>query len=292
MHAPKAYFLLPNTDIVPNTLIHLGQIVTALREPHRPLSPPLQPTPQTYTTQKENFTLSTQSHQKANVALLAQFLAQLGSPVSGNVSVEHEKGDATQWNINELQTTFIEPTNEYIERSIQRPEVQAALQGKLVGNAVYIITGLKIARGASYARATGRSCRVSSGISIDASALAGVPVSAGPEVGTQASKHESEACGLCSDVVWAVRMRKIHLSFWDKEMVLKDVFGGELCSYGDVAPRRDAIERTAGDDVASRKEVENADLEEDDLGVRYTPRGFRTTAAEDEFGEACAVFWQ
>lgn len=143
---------------------------------------------------------------------MAQFLAQLGSPLSGGASIEFSKGEEADWRIKELETVFMEPTKEYVERSIERPDMQAMLRKNRVGGgAVYIITGLKIARGASYSTSTSRKVQVSTEVVLDAAALVGIPVSTGPELGVGSEKMEKESCAMCSDFAWAVRMRKIRL---------------------------------------------------------------------------------
>ncbi|KAF2107481.1 hypothetical protein BDV96DRAFT_301997 [Lophiotrema nucula] len=289
----KAYFLLPNTSIAPNTLIHLGQIIATPREPHRPLSPPLQPSPKTYQSAEFNYTFSKSTSSKTSISLVAQFLAQLGSPLSGNAGVELSKKKAAHWTFGKLETVYIEPDDAYITNSIQDPKVKAILEaGKLASNAVYMVTGMKIAYGASYARYTSSNMRTDSGLSVDATMLAGAPVSAGPEVAVQKSRDVIESCEGCTDFVWAVRLRRIRLTFLEKEVVHREVYGGQLSSvHSNMGELQVPSMIDSDEDLDEGKELEGAVLDEEDTGLAFIPRGCLSATVVDEDEEPCVAFY-
>ncbi|KAF1958494.1 hypothetical protein CC80DRAFT_592177 [Byssothecium circinans] len=298
----KAYFILPNTDIAPNTLIKLCQIVPSIREAHRAISPP-QPIPAASATTgvKTDYTLSISSTQNIRVGPVAHFLAQLGSPVSGALELERSKKKSSTWTFKTLETTSFEPTLEYIHTSISSAAAKQALKktmkNPLVRNAVYMITALKIARGASYSTSTSRSSDTKSTLTVDANALAGVPVSAGPQAGIKETAGESEDMGHCSDFVWAVRTRRIRLGGLDVRVKVGDVYGGDLHGYGEGSGEGDDDDfgGVDGSDEEEVVEVEKGELEAFDLGVGLGVgdqlEGFVKKVVVDEGGEQCAVLW-
>lgn len=286
---PKVYFILPNTDIAPNTAIQLGQIVPSLREAHRALFAP--GTLKSFTATKHDFKLSLSDASSISTGLLARFLAQLSNPVSGRFNIEKSANTTTHWAFNSIDTIFFEPNQDYIDGIVENTLVQKHLT-KTKLSAVYIVTGLKIARGASYSRFASNTLGSNAKIKFDATALTGTPVSAGSSLAGKITHTEQESCTSCSDFVWAIRIRKVRISFWSKRLTSRQVCGGELSS---------CVENTSGgindgwdvneESEDEEREIEEIELEGVDLGVRYTPKGFRKTNMVDEFGEECAGLW-
>ncbi|KAJ4304851.1 hypothetical protein N0V90_000379 [Kalmusia sp. IMI 367209] len=244
----KAYFLLPDTEIAPDTLIQLGQIVPSVRELRQAIGiiQPLKSA--TYSSIKTGYEYSTASTTDFSIGLFAQFLARLGSPASGRLRTDKE----------------------YIDRSVQGEHINARLaEGKWVGNAVYIVT----------AKA-----------SINPTILVGVPISEGPKANLELSSSVKETYNFSFDFVWAVRVRKIHLSFWGKKLVVKDVFGGQLCGVesGSEGPYLDDMcKKPVGD--SKEKELNGVEVEVVVLRVHYTPKKFNKGTGRDEFGKECVV---
>lgn len=286
---PKVYFILPNTDIAPNTAIQLGQIVPSLREAHRALFAP--GTLESFTATKHDFKLSRSDASSISAGLLARFLAQLSSPVSGRFNIEKSADTTTHWAFKSIDTIFFEPSQGYVDGIVENTLVQKHLI-KMKLSAVYITTGLKIARGASYSRFASNALGGNAKINIDATALTGIPVSAGSSLAEKISHMEQESCTSCSDFVWAVRMRKVRISFWSKRLVSRQIRGGELSSCAENT--NGSIDDGWGVNEESEdeeREIEGIELEGVDLGVRYTPKGFRKANVVDEFGEECAGLW-
>ena len=72
----------------------------------------------------------------------------------------------------------------------------------------------------------------------------------------------------------------------------RQIRGGELSSCAE--NKNGSIDDGWGVNEGSEdeeREIEEIELEGVDLGVRYTPKGFRKTNMVDEFGEECAGLW-
>lgn len=105
MHTRKTYFILPTTDYT-TTHIQLGQIITNLHLPYRPLSAPLNtpafPLPTPSTAFKAHWTFSHASALSGSLGLQAQILAQLGSPIGADATVSGERSESARWVVERL----------------------------------------------------------------------------------------------------------------------------------------------------------------------------------------------
>ncbi|KAF2637319.1 hypothetical protein P280DRAFT_531116 [Massarina eburnea CBS 473.64] len=167
-----------------------------------------------------------------------------------------------------LEPTFFSPTQAFIDQSIQNLAAAQTLNKKIVGNALYIIAGLKIAHGASYTRASSNTVSASAIARADTSTLTGVPFTAGLQVGVEKKGCEREVVGHCTDFVWAIRTRKIRLSFWDGRAKVEDVYGGDLHGVeGNNDFDFSGIGDSDEDEDDGEKEVEKGEIELSDLGL-------------------------
>jgi hypothetical protein len=202
-----------------------------------------------------------------------------------------QKSSTTHWRFHALETYSFELSQTYINTLLTHSATKHALT-KSKCAALYIISGLKIARGASYTRSETNTRGTTLDVSVDVTGVTGVPVSFGPELKASAFTIEKESVAACEDFVWAARYRKIRVSFWSRNKVIgKDVFGGELVSRDGNGEEGDAEGFSDEEDEEVDVEVEEAELEEGDVGVGFTPRGWRKEGGRDEDGVECVVVW-
>lgn len=118
-------------------------------------------------------------------------------------------------------------------------------------------------------------------------------MSAGPELGVERERKNVETCSSCSNFVLAVRVRKIKLSFREKNVVVEDLFEGELNSYGNEVdgPRFSDMNDSDKEGDDAEREIKDVEAEDWALGAMYTPRGFKNEIVIDKDGEGCALFW-
>ncbi|KAF8853858.1 hypothetical protein BDZ45DRAFT_693909 [Acephala macrosclerotiorum] len=172
----KSYFLAPSIDFAPDGLIKPGQIVSSLKTPHIAIGNPVPP-PILHSGYLENWEDERRRSVSGSIGIFTQFLANflgLGGDVAGNI----EREDSTIWRFRRLDTYFVVPDKAYIEVSMSEPGVKKFFE-EHPDTASYMITGVKIARGAELIRSRRRVLGADGQFGIDAT-TAGVPVSGGP----------------------------------------------------------------------------------------------------------------
>lgn len=97
-------------------------------------------------------------------------------------------------------------TPAYVEKVFAAPAVQTYLSVTKRAKPVYVVTGLKVARGASMesSRSVTKGARLKLGF-----AHPGVPIEGGPDVGVSRTREEGVSFQESSDFVIAVRVEKI-----------------------------------------------------------------------------------
>jgi hypothetical protein len=273
MYERKTYFILPTSDYS-TTHIKLGQIVTNIRLPYRPLSSPLNtttsPLPEVTQAFKANYTFDHSKAISGALGVQAQFLAQLGSPIGADAEVSHERGDAAKWIIDRLETEFIEPTQKYVEDSVLTvPKVKGWLDQRKLTGAVYMVTGVKIAKGVKFANKKVRKVGVGGAATVDLTALTSAPMSAGPTGELEKAVEVAESYTSCSDFVWAYRVQRVYISWFGGKVKAKEKVGGDLAGVGSGYEAEEDDE----DEEGEPQEIGKVALE-GDVGTDMVPNGF------------------
>ncbi|CAG8960112.1 hypothetical protein HYFRA_00010591 [Hymenoscyphus fraxineus] len=203
----KSWFIMRYPHFPPES-IKLGQLITDPTEPHILLDPSgLEASPAnlpSYRTLEEHFEWEATSSPSGHGGLSA---AADGVPLSAEISGEFKKTQTDWAKFGSLETQLIIPTSEFVKDSMMRPVVRQELGKSLLLKRVFMITGVKIARGAS----TGRETSCSSGgiFKVGVTPTPTIPVSLGPSGGFGKSKSES-VTSQGSDFVWAFSLRQIY----------------------------------------------------------------------------------
>src|SRR5579862_2168369 len=205
--ATKTYFLAPNFDFVPDRYIDLGRIITDPSDPGTSLNPdgPKPPPSSVQTSTQKNWEKVIEQCRKAKIGVWARFAGQFGIGDT-SVSVDSVKNDV--YKFRELETRIFQPTDEYIEETVQYPQVARFAQKNRYRKPIFMITGVKIARGANISKEVARVRELSAKTGIYGM-LGGV--SADLTGGGEASglQREKESFEAPSDFVFAFRLRKI-----------------------------------------------------------------------------------
>ena len=154
------------------------------------------------------------------IGVWAQFAAMiLGIGADAIVSWSRDKAEVFQFD--ELETAFFNPGPEYVQDSVVGPERTAVSEWvkKNRGKPVYMITGVKIARGAQHLRSRMRGVDFEFKPGVDATPFVGVPVSGGPLVGAARTKGDATWFSNSSDFVFAYRLRRIIIK---RQLVTKE----------------------------------------------------------------------
>ena len=291
--AQRTYFPMPNFDYPPDDLVLLGQIITSRETPFRALASPLEPLPRVQQSHKTDWRNEVHQTQRGSVGFWVQFLASvvgLGADVS--VSWLSENEDCLQFK--RLDTSFFQPDDEYVRNSVLGRGREAVVRyvKKNPRKPVYMITGVKIARGARHVRKMRSKPGVEAKIGASAAPFTGVPVEGGPMGSFEKETGETVQFAGSSDFVYAYRLRRIIVALRTGKVSGGDfVTGARVYTFGEngeeATPER--REDSAGD--PREEEIDNIFLAEDDFGADgYIPHEAPfVDITEDDDGAPCRL---
>lgn len=216
--SPKPlYFLMPEFTIPPppDGPIQLGSIIEEIASVQRPINGTslggVGPVDST-TEQKMNYRFETSYDDSSD---FRSFLRQWG------LGIDADRRLRKIVMIDCLETIQFSPTMDFIHQCLGQDEVKQRLKGRLY-KSLYMITGMKIARGAGVSRTERET-------SAGADILGGLGVSAGMSAVQEVTA--STAFGTSSDCIVAVRLRRIKfrrrlLSRKPGELIVEDYTNG------------------------------------------------------------------
>ena len=209
----KTYFLAPNFDYPPSSNISLGRIWTDPSDPGTCINPdgPL-PFPSNMQVQhghKTDWRNKTGGQHKGVIGIWARFLQVVGIDAEASVTWQNSNGDTYEFK--RLDTEFIDPTTEFYTQSVLAPSVAEYIIETKFKKSIYMITGVKIARGADVEQARSKEAGTHLKAGVDGT-TAGSPVAVGPEVTISSSNSETTSSKGSSDFVFAYRLREIYYS--------------------------------------------------------------------------------
>lgn len=209
MASVRTYILTPNFDHDPSSSpIQIGNLIADPLKPTKYLSLPPSPPP-TKTTSQTSLSLSRSWGSSMNAGVWTNFLSFAETSVKGSNGVELTQS----FDIDALETRQLrdEPQDDdpALLTRLQEPKVQAAIRSGLYGaRPVYLISGLKIARGLTVQREEKRTRGAAVG--------GGVPIikgiSAGADIGrekTTGASSSFKAAGEEGEVIFAYQVHVI-----------------------------------------------------------------------------------
>lgn len=210
------YFLAPSCDFPADGLIALGSIIVHPKTPqkslnHRDNQRVAVPADDLQESFKDNWEDAIKTARHNKVTLWASFL-QMILGFGTDVSVGVKQGRDDIYKFRQLETKFFEPNAAYIENSLKAEGVVAYISATRFKKPVYMVTGVKVARGASVTSKTLNGYEAMLKAGIDGTTLTGVPISGGPKVETNSTKEQEVKFDNGSDYVFAYRVVKIQLS--------------------------------------------------------------------------------
>jgi hypothetical protein len=214
---PKpTYFLAPHCDFPPDGLIALGSIIVNPKTPQKSLNYRNNQRVAVSANElqesfKENWEDVVKSASHNKITLWASFL-QMIMGVGADISAGLKQGREDLYKFRRLETRFFEPGVAYIEESLKGEGVKAYISATRCKKPIYMITGVKIARGAMVTGKTVKSYQGMLKVSVGATALTGVPVSGWPKIDTSNTKERGVRFESSSDYVFAYRVVKIQLN--------------------------------------------------------------------------------
>ncbi|EXJ93075.1 hypothetical protein A1O3_01631 [Capronia epimyces CBS 606.96] len=217
MSFPKTYFLCPTSDFIyppPTGPLCLGSILRSTSTPQYPLNrasvvavadafPPV-----VETDWKKTFSTET----GLGLGVYAQFLqlATGGLPLGPELNVEHSNRTANAFAFDTLTTLAFEPTQEYVEQAVKAPAVQAWLreprQKFALVSELFVVTGMKLVKGAKIKYSTSQSTTVKGNLGIDVTALG---TAFGPKGHWTRTNDDATETNRESEFVFAFRVKRL-----------------------------------------------------------------------------------
>lgn len=280
----KTCFLMPNYSYPPDDLVLLGQIITSPTQPSARLAPPLTPTPKVQKDVKRNCGEIISHAQHGEIGIWAAFMSSVFSS-GGEAAASFAEKHGHQMEFAALETHFFDPDDEFLRNSVNSEKKIKEYIGKFPTKSVYMITGLKIAKGARCASFERQEGGVAARVGVDATPFTSLPVDGGPRVRIGSSGSEEHWFGTSSDFVFAYRLSRIVVTFKRKIKGKNYEKGAETLGVGDRNEVREHVDDFyTGDDMTNREpnEVGLIYLDKSDFGTNEVPFPSTSTEVKDE----------
>lgn len=286
--AQKTYFLMPNFNYQPDKYLKLGQLIKSHDNPLELLSEPLEPLPERQNLPVRGWGVSKSDGHRFSIGIFTQFLAQIFG-IGADIDATTFKQITSRIDADELDTQFFEPNDDYVARSAGRDKVKEYLQQHPF-KPIFMITGLKIVRGAKYSSTTSTYVEGAAQVGFDASVFSGVPVQAGPKMKVTKSRAEQMWFDGSADFIYAYRLQRVIVT-WRRRTIKNNLYsvGANTLSHGDDLEEEN--EEVIDEDIEGDAEIEDISLDDCDYGsVKPIPSEFELRQAiDEEDGVDCQV---
>ncbi|KAI1459018.1 hypothetical protein F4805DRAFT_422343 [Annulohypoxylon moriforme] len=209
------YRRAPNFSIPSNGPLRLGTVVEDLKE-LQPLNESDRvevPTENTYRTRDKGFSTTLEKVREHDLGVVARIFGIEG--LGGEVGTSFQKNRETAIYVRELETEFFYPSTKYIAETLASEGIKTYMEITRKKFPVYMITGLKIAHGASWS--SGRSGGF--GVNVEVAVpepMSGI-VDVGPKVEANYTTKKATAVEDADSFVLAYRATKIWYRWNNKD---------------------------------------------------------------------------
>ncbi|KAI1358966.1 hypothetical protein F5Y08DRAFT_320741 [Xylaria arbuscula] len=259
MSFTKTYFLCPTSDFIhppPVGPLCLGSIIRSTSVPQYPLNrgntvtianelPPVVET---------NWKKITSTKKGVGSGVFAHFLqlATGGLPLGPELNVENSNVTVNAFAFDTLTTLAFEPTQDYVKEAITAPAVRMWLrepkQRFTPTVSLYLVTGIKLVKGARIRHSRSHSTTVTGNFGIDAAALG---TSFGPKGHWVRMKEDEFEFNRDSEFVFAFSVKRLKFG---RRLKIEEYNRGAFLAFGEEQ------EEEAHDDV-SVEEVDGSEIE-------------------------------
>ncbi|KAH0522743.1 hypothetical protein TsFJ059_006541 [Trichoderma semiorbis] len=234
----KTYFLCPTSDFIhppPTGPLCLGSIIRSTSSPQYPLNraktvavadafPPVVDT---------DWKKTVSTEKGVGLGVYAQFLqlASGGLPVGPEVNVAHSNKTKSIFAFDTVTTLAFEPTQEYVQEAVKAPTIQTWLrepkQKFAPSVSLYLVTGMKLVKGARIKYSASQSTKVSGNIGIDVPALA---TTFGPKGRWNTTNDDETEINRESEFVFAFRVKRLKFG---RKLAVEEYNKGAFLAIGD-----------------------------------------------------------
>ncbi|PTB60109.1 hypothetical protein M431DRAFT_514598 [Trichoderma harzianum CBS 226.95] len=205
------FFYAPTWDYPPNGPIKLGNVITSVKKPERPLHCVPPSDSDIFSTKKMSFEHTKDQLQNQRFSILVRFFSIFGLNV--RVSTGRETSKENKFSFKTVETTQFVPTSSYIQSCVENDDVRRYLQISRYRKPLYVITGLKIVTGVDANMHTSHAVQSSPAIQIDSTIPQIGPISfVGSGAENTASTKAVTAFKNSDDFVFAFRVSKVLVS--------------------------------------------------------------------------------
>ncbi|KAF2633124.1 hypothetical protein BU25DRAFT_406379 [Macroventuria anomochaeta] len=290
------YYLSRNWDYppTPDGPIQIGNVISSLKEPHRPLATVKPDIGSLITSTKTGTSLREEKGRSGGLSFMTTFLGGL-LPLSGDVGINGERSSGKYFTFNSLDTTYINTAGgdtdkgdqtkyqAYIDRCVRADGVIRYLDRTWFRKHVWVVTGIKVVRGGGISTTQSSTTDVALGVQADGTAISGgaVPVGGGPEVCAGRKSKFNVSWNGSTDFVLAYKVSKIKVDKLGKakkereylkgaylELTTADAESFELAVTPVDKPRPDVkcstftVAETEGENLVTLGIVEDSDDED------------------------------
>ncbi|KAK2032676.1 hypothetical protein LX32DRAFT_635984 [Colletotrichum zoysiae] len=202
------YLPSPNWDIPANSnIVVLGRLIKDPKNPQskvpRSSDDPIPP-PKIYEGEKTDWQTTVERTRSGSIGLWAKCLQFIG----GQLSFSQLKSAMEEHRFANLETKYFLPDDDYLAQALEDAGVQAYFHVNNHRKPVYLITGIKIARGASVSTQDSTERLVQADVKADATSV-GAPVEVGPETSWESTKKRGVSyCG-STDYIFAYQLTRM-----------------------------------------------------------------------------------
>ncbi|KAL6922972.1 hypothetical protein ACHAPO_011726 [Fusarium lateritium] len=204
------YFYAPTWDNPPDGPIKLGNVISSVKEPHRPrfYHPPSDDSDITKL-EKKSVQYTKEKLKSGRFSILTKFLSVFGFGV--DIGAEIEKSDQETFFFKTLETTQFTPTAAYLQKCVEAETVRRYLEITRYRKPIYIITGLKTVTGAEANTLRSRTVGGNLAVEVDGTVWSGgaVPIGGGPGIESKTTTSEGTKWEASGDFVFAFRVSKV-----------------------------------------------------------------------------------
>ncbi|KAJ8126727.1 hypothetical protein O1611_g6910 [Lasiodiplodia mahajangana] len=210
----KHYFLPPVPEVPVDGPIRLGSIVPGPKSVFEPVNNyPVNPSScseKVYVSNSGPASIALGKSKTKNIGIFAELPAFVNANINGDYGTDAKE----RWSFENLRTIWFVPSAEYVRQSLADTDVQLYIQTNqswLGHTNLYMVTGVKVAFGASALSEFATSYGFDSTVGLDLSTL-GVPITVGPIAGLWNGLSLAETSSPVEPVVFAFRLRRIKIS--------------------------------------------------------------------------------
>ncbi|KAI1739867.1 hypothetical protein F4680DRAFT_420339 [Xylaria scruposa] len=221
------YIPSPNWDIPADSdLVVLGRLIKDPKDPESKVpksnADPILP-PQIYEGKKTDWKTTLEQIRSGHIGLWAKCLQFVG----GQLSLSQIKSSMENHKFEYLETKYFRPEDDYLALVLEDAGVQAYLEVHNGRKPVFLITGIKIARGSrvSTESSSGRSVHAEAKVN---AADVGVPVEVGPEAGWESKKKKGVSYDGSTDYIFAYQLLRMKPKKGGKKVVNESYVKGAV----------------------------------------------------------------